>query len=85
MSSSEDTALVVSVHSDTESRTLLNQTVQDRTVRVNLKWQGKHDLTDFNLDRLGKLVSSEVETEHTGWVIIEPRRSVKPGDTVPLR
>jgi hypothetical protein len=85
MSSSEDIALVVSVHSDTESRTLLKQTVQDNTVRINLKWQGKHDLADFDVDRLGKLISSDMETEHTGWVIIEPRRAVKAGDTVPLR
>jgi len=85
MSSSEDQALVVSVHSDVESRRLLKQTVQDNTVRINLKWQGKHDLADFDVDRLGKIVGSDVETEHTGWVIIEPRRPVKAGDTIPLR
>lgn len=85
MSTSGDKALVVSVHSDIESRTLLKQTVQDNTVRINLKWQGKHDLADFDVDRLGKVVSSDIETEHTGWVIIEPRHAVKPGDTIPLR
>jgi hypothetical protein len=85
MSSSQDIALVVSVHADVESRKLLKQTVQDNTVRINLKWQGKHDLADFDVDRLGKLVSSDIETEHTGWVILEPRRAVKPGDTIPLR
>ena len=82
---SEDTALVVSVHADVESRTLLHQNVQDRTVRLNLKWQGKHDLADFNLDRLGRLVSCDTESEHTGWAIIEPYKNVKPGDTIPLR
>jgi hypothetical protein len=85
MSSSENIALVVSVHSDVESRTLLKQTVQDNTVRINIKWQGKHDLADFDVDRLGKVVSSDIDTEHTGWAIIEPRRTVKPGDTIPLR
>jgi hypothetical protein len=85
MSSSDDTALVISVHSDVESRTLLKQTVRDNTVRINLKWQGKHDLADFDVDRLGNVVSSDIETEHTGWVIIEPRHAVKPGDTIPLR
>ena len=85
MSSGEDSALVVSVHSDVESRTLLKQTIQDNTVRINLKWQGKHDLADLDVDRLGKVVGSDIETEHTGWVIIEPRRAVKPGDTIPLR
>jgi hypothetical protein len=82
---SEDTALVVSVHADVESRTLLHQNVQDRTVRLNLKWQGKHDLADFNLDRLGRLVSCDTESEHTGWAIIEPYKNVKPGDAIPLR
>jgi hypothetical protein len=82
---SEDTALVISVHADVESRTLLHQDVRDRTVRLNLKWQGKHDLGDFNLDRLGRLLSCETETEHTGWAIIEPSKNVKPGDTIPLR
>jgi hypothetical protein len=85
MSSAEDTALVVSVHADTESRALLKETVQENTMRINLKWQGKHDLADFDVDRLGKLVSSDVETEHTGWVVVEPRRAVKPGDIIPLR
>jgi hypothetical protein len=85
MNSSEHTALVVSVHTDVESRTLLRQNVQERTVRLNLKWQGKHDIADFDLDRLGRLVGCDTETEHTGWAIIEPRRNVKPGDTIPLR
>jgi len=85
MNGSEDTALVVSVHTDTETRTLLNENIQDRAIRINLKWVGDHDLADFNLERLGRLVNCEKETEHTGWALIEPRRNVKPGDTVPLR
>jgi hypothetical protein len=85
MNSSEDVALVVSVHVDLESRTLLHQNVQDRAVRLNLKWQGKHDIGDFNLDRFGRLVECETETEHTGWALIEPRHNIKPGDTIPLR
>jgi len=76
MESSTDTALVVSVHQADPAT---------RTVRLNLRWQGKHDLADFDWDRLGRLVSCDVETEHTGWAIIEPRHPVKPGDTVPLR
>jgi len=85
MNSSEDTALVVSVHADTETRTLLSQNIQERAIRINLKWTGKHDLADFNLERLGRLVECEKETEHTGWALIEPHRNVNPGDTVPLR
>ncbi len=85
MSSSEDAALVISVHADTETRTLLSQNIQDRAIRINLKWTGEHDLADFNLERLGRLVACEKETEHTGWALIEPRRNVNPGDIVPLR
>lgn len=85
MSTREDAALVVSVHADVEARTLLNQNIQDRAIRINLKWQGEHDLADFDLERLGRLVACESETEHSGWALIEPRHNVKPGDTVPLR
>jgi hypothetical protein len=85
MNSSEDTALVVSVHADTETRTLLSENIQERAVRINLKWTGEHDLADFNLERLGRLVDCEKETDHTGWALIEPRSNVNPGDTVPLR
>jgi hypothetical protein len=59
MNGSEDTALVVSVHTDTETRTLLNENIQDRPIRINLKWVGDHDLADFNLERLGRLVNCE--------------------------
>lgn len=72
---STDTALVVSVHPAEPAG----------TVRLNLRWQGRHELSDFDLDRLGKLFNSEVETTHSGWAVIEPYRNIKPGDTVPLR
>jgi hypothetical protein len=75
METSQDTALVVSVH----------QSGPGRAVRLNLRWQGKHDLGDFDLDRLGTMAACDVETEHTGWAVIEPRRPINPGDTVPLR
>ena len=57
-----DTAFAVSVHYEAHTGTL----------RVNLKWQGEHDVSAFDLDRLGRVVHSETETEDTGWVIIEP-------------
>jgi hypothetical protein len=85
MSSSEDTALVVSVHAETATRKLLSQNIHDRALRINLKWMGEHDLADFNLEQLGRLVACEKETEHTGWALIDPRRNVNPGDTVSLR
>src|SRR5258708_9163750 len=56
------TAFVVSVHYEDSKCTL----------RVNLKWQGNHDISAFDLDRLGKVVHCETEAEDTGWVVIEP-------------
>ena len=58
--------------------------INQATSRINLKWQGNHDITDFNLERLGKVVSCETETENTGWVIIERPALVKIGSTIPL-
>jgi hypothetical protein len=39
--------------------------------RVSLKWQGTHDISDFDLQRLGKVLKIQDETENTGWAIIE--------------
>ena len=55
-----DAAFVVSVHDD----------VLNRTVRINLRWKGNHDISDFDVDFLGEVVRCEVETENTGWVIV---------------
>ena len=57
-----DTAFVVSVHYDMPS---------DR-LHINLKWQGDHDISAFDLDRLGKVLECESETLNSGWVIVEP-------------
>jgi hypothetical protein len=43
------------------------------TLRVSLKWQGDHDISDFDLQRLGKVLRIQDETENTGWAIIERR------------
>jgi hypothetical protein len=76
METGQDTALVVSVH----------QSGSGRAVRLNLRWQGKHDLGDFDhLDRLGTMTACDVETERTNWAVIEPRHPINPGDTVSLR
>jgi len=70
-----DTAFVVSVHYEGPKGTL----------HVNLKWQGDHDISAFDLDRLGKVVHCETETEDTGWVIIEPydRLNTYPEELLP--
>ena len=51
-----DTAFVVSVHDD----------VLNRTVRINLRWTGNHDISDFDVDCLGKVVRCEMETATQG-------------------
>ena len=55
-----DAAFVVSVHDD----------VLNGTVRINLRWKGNHDISDFDLNILGDVVRCEAETENTGWVIV---------------
>jgi hypothetical protein len=72
----KDAAFVVSLHED----------VSPGTLRINLKWQGNHEIFDFNLDRLGKVAACTTETENTGWVMIEhPRRFFEVGEAIPLR
>lgn len=70
-----DTAYVVSVHDHHPQGTLL----------INLKWEGNHDLSAFDLDRLGEVVHSEAETQNSGWVIIEPynRLNAHPEELLP--
>lgn len=67
-----DTAFAVSVHYEASTRIL----------RLNLKWQGEHDISAFDLDRLGRVVHYETESKDTGWVIVEPnnRPSTYPGE-----
>jgi hypothetical protein len=52
--------------------------------RINLKWPGKHEVTDFKLDKLGEIVSCETETDQTGWVIVNARGNIHLGDEIPL-
>ena len=57
----KDTAIVMSCHEHDVPGTW----------RINLKWQGNHEISDFDLDRLGAVQRSEAETEHTGYVIVK--------------
>ena len=71
----KDAALVMSCHEhDVPS-----------TWRINLKWQGNHEISDFDLARLGAVVRSEGETDHTGYVIVKSHAHQNIGDTIPLR
>ena len=56
-------AMVLSVDADSAPDTL----------RVSLQWEGDHDISDFDLQRFGKVLQVQDETEHTGWAIIERR------------
>jgi len=60
-------AMVLSVDADSAPDTL----------RLSLQWQGDHDIADFDLQRFGKVLQIQDETEHTGWAIIERRFHAK--------
>jgi len=49
----------------------VNADIAPNTVRVSLQWQGDHDILDFDLQCLGKVLQIQDETENTGWAIIE--------------
>ena len=68
-------AAVVSIHENPD----------EGTARVNLRWEGNHQISDFDVDKLGKVVDSEVETEHSGWALVERPVKVPVGKAVPVR
>jgi hypothetical protein len=53
--------------------------------RVNLHWEGGNQISDFDFDKLGKVLNSEDETEHSGWALIERPVKVTVGKTIPLK
>ena len=54
------------------------------TLRINLRWQGNHEVSDFKLDSFGEVLDYETETEHTGWVTVKHRGEVHLGGEVQL-
>ena len=68
-----DEAMILSVEAD----------VAPDTLRVSLQWQGDHDISDFDLQRFGKVLQIQDETEHTGWAIIERRFHARIAHTLP--
>ena len=70
----EVVAAVVSIHENTN----------DGTARVNLRWEGKHEISDFALNKLGSVLNSEGETEHSGWAIVELPVKATVGKAIPL-
>jgi hypothetical protein len=59
--------------------------VSPEVLRINLRWRGNHEITDFDLAGLGKVLHTQAETENAGWVVIKHFRFVKSGDEVPLQ
>jgi hypothetical protein len=53
------------------------------TLRVSLQCQGDHDVSDFDLQRFGKVLRIQDETENTGWAIIERRFHPRIADALP--
>jgi hypothetical protein len=49
----------------------VEEEVSPNTFRVNLEWQGNHDIADFDLERYGRVLSIQDEAENRGWAIIE--------------
>jgi hypothetical protein len=62
MKKSTDTGFIVSLHFDASPDTL----------RVNLTWQGDHDISAFDLDRFGQVLHYENGSENTGWALTKP-------------
>jgi hypothetical protein len=60
MKNIQHAAFVVSIHYGNTSE----------VTRINVKWKGKHEISDFDFDRFGEVLSSESETENTGWVVV---------------
>ena len=75
MKKNADTGFIVSLHHDGSPNTL----------RVNLKWEGDHDISAFDLGSLGEVLHCENESENTGWAIVRSSHLVSPGDAIPLR
>ena len=70
----ENEAAVVSIRENTD----------DGKARINLRWEGNHQIADFDLDKLGRVVDSEDETEHGGWAFVEIPVAISVGKTIPL-
>jgi hypothetical protein len=60
MKNIQNAAFVVSIHYGNTNE----------GVRINVKWKGNHEISDFNFVRFGEVLSSESETENTGWVVV---------------
>jgi hypothetical protein len=70
----EDEAAVLSIREITD----------EGRARINVRWEGNHQISDFDLDKLGRVIDSEDETEHSGWAFVELPVTISVGKTIPL-
>ena len=63
----------------------IHENAEEGTATVNLRWDGNYQISDFDLDRLGSVLNSEGETDHSGWAIVERPVKATVGKTIPLR
>jgi hypothetical protein len=58
----------------------------DLNKQKNTRWRGNHEIFEFELARLGKVVNcATTETADTGSVLIEHPRFMNVGEAIPLR
>jgi hypothetical protein len=63
----------------------IRENTNDRTARVNLRWEGKHQISDFAVEKLGTVLNSEDEIgQNSGWAIVELPAKATIGMTIPL-
>jgi hypothetical protein len=62
----------------------IRENPDDGKARINLRWEGNHLISDFDLDKLGRVVDSEDETAHSGWAFVELPVAISVGKTIPL-
>ena len=66
MKDASDSAFVVSVHYES----------LENATRINLKWKGHHEISDFDFDRLGEVIGCGTETENAGWMVVQFSRDL---------
>lgn len=62
----------------------IRERTDERTARVNLRWEGHHQISDFDLNKLGSVLNSEDEAEHSGWAVVELPVKATIGKAIPL-
>ena len=62
----------------------IRENTNEGTARVNLRWEGEHQISDFALEKLGSVLNSEGETEHGGWVLVQLPVKATVGKAIPL-